>query len=46
MDSDLSVPTTIDDVGRRLYTGNAHFGIANPDSAAYEVVQLRKPHGH
>jgi hypothetical protein len=46
MDSDLGVPTTIDDLGRRLYTGNAHFGIANPDSAAYEVVQLRKPHGH
>jgi sugar lactone lactonase YvrE len=45
-DSDLGVPTTIDDLGRRLYTVNAHFGIANPDAAAYEVVQLRKPHGH
>ena len=44
-DSALGVPTTIDDLGRRLYAVNAHFGIVNPNSAAYEVVQLRKPRG-
>ena len=44
-DSDFSVPTTIDDLGRRLYAVNARFGIANPGSAAYQVVQLRKPPG-
>ena len=44
-DSDFSVPTTIDDLGRRLYAVNARFGIANPESAAYQVVQLRKPPG-
>jgi sugar lactone lactonase YvrE len=42
-DPDFSVPTTIDDLGKRLYAVNARFGIANPDSAAYQVVQLRKP---
>jgi sugar lactone lactonase YvrE len=45
MDSDFSVPTTIDELGRRLYAVNARFGIANPASAAYQVVQLRKPPG-
>ena len=44
-DSDLVVPTTIDDHGRRLYTVNAKFGFANPDTIPYEVVQLRKPGG-
>jgi len=44
-DPDLDVPTTIDDLGRRLYAVNAHFGVANPDTAAYQVVQLRKPRG-
>jgi sugar lactone lactonase YvrE len=42
-DPDFSVPTTIDDLGKRLYAVNARFGIPNPDSAAYQVVQLRKP---
>ena len=42
-DPDLSVPTTIDDHGRRLYAVNARFGVPNPDTAAYQVVQLRKP---
>jgi sugar lactone lactonase YvrE len=42
-DGDLSVPTTIDDFGRRLYAVNARFGVPNPDAAAYQVVQLRKP---
>jgi sugar lactone lactonase YvrE len=40
----FSVPTTIDDLGKRLYAVNARFGIPNPDAAAYQVVQLRKPH--
>jgi sugar lactone lactonase YvrE len=45
-DSDFSVPTTIDDLGRRLYAVNARFNaVPNPDTAAYQVVQLRKPHG-
>lgn len=43
-DPDFSVPTTIDDFGKRLYAVNARFGVPNPDSAAYQVVQLRKPH--
>jgi sugar lactone lactonase YvrE len=43
-DPDFSVPTTIDDFGTRLYAVNARFGIPDPDTAAYQVVQLRKPH--
>jgi sugar lactone lactonase YvrE len=39
----FSVPTTIDDLGKRLYAVNASFGIANPTTAQYQVVQLRKP---
>ena len=42
-DPDFSVPTTIDDFGRRLYAVNARFGIANPSSAEFQVVQLAKP---
>jgi sugar lactone lactonase YvrE len=42
-DAHVSVPTTIDDFGRRLYVVNARFGIPNPNTAAYQVVQLRKP---
>jgi DNA-binding beta-propeller fold protein YncE len=45
-DPDFSVPTTIDDFGRRLYAVNARFGVPNPDTAPYQVVQLRKPLGH
>jgi sugar lactone lactonase YvrE len=44
-DSDFSVPTTIDDHGSRLYAVNARFGVANPSSATFQVVQLRKPTG-
>jgi sugar lactone lactonase YvrE len=44
-DRDFDVPTTIDDLGRRLYAVNARFGTANPGSAAYQVVQLAKPKG-
>jgi streptogramin lyase len=34
------VPTTIDKVSGRLYLPNARFGVANPDTAAFEVVGL------
>jgi sugar lactone lactonase YvrE len=44
-DPDFSVPTTIDDHGRRLYAVNARFGVASPETAAYQVVQLAKPRG-
>jgi sugar lactone lactonase YvrE len=44
-DPDFRVPTTIDDHGRRLYAVNAKFGVANPGTAGYEVVQLAKPKG-
>ena len=44
-DPDFSVPTTIDDHGRRLYAVNARFGVPNPGSAEYQVVQLAKPKG-
>jgi hypothetical protein len=43
-DPDFPVPTMIDDLGNRLYAVNARFGIPDPDTAAYQVVQLRKPH--
>ncbi len=44
-DTDFSVPTTIDDLGKRLYVVNARFGVPEPENAAYQVVQLRKPEG-
>src|SRR5512132_3114474 len=44
-DTDLSIPTTIDDLGKRLYAVNARFGVPEPENAAYQVVQLRKPEG-
>jgi sugar lactone lactonase YvrE len=44
-DSDFSVPTTIDELGSRLYAVNARFGQPNPDTLPHEVVQLRKPAG-
>jgi sugar lactone lactonase YvrE len=44
-DPDFSVPTTIDELGRRLYAVNARFGQPNPATLPYEVVQLRKPRG-
>jgi sugar lactone lactonase YvrE len=43
-DSDFVVPTTIDDLGRRLYAVNAKFGAPNPDNS-FQVVQVRKPKG-
>jgi sugar lactone lactonase YvrE len=44
-DPDFAVPTTIDDLGRRLYAVNARFGVANPSTADYQIVQLAKPRG-
>jgi sugar lactone lactonase YvrE len=44
-DSDLVVPTTIDDHGKRLYTVNAKFGAPNPNNT-FEVVLLPKAKGH
>jgi len=45
-DPDFKVPTTIDDLGRRLYAVNARFGTPNPQTLEYQVVQLRKLRGH
>jgi sugar lactone lactonase YvrE len=42
-DPDFAVPTTIDDLGKRLYAVNARFGLPNPTTSDYQVVQLRKP---
>jgi sugar lactone lactonase YvrE len=42
-DPDFSVPTTIDDHGKRLWAVNARFGTPNPGSAEYQVVQIGKP---
>lgn len=44
-DPDFAVPTTIDDLGKRLYAVNARFGAPNPATTDYQVVQLRKPAG-
>jgi hypothetical protein len=41
-DPDFSTPTTIDDLGNRLYAVNARFGQPNPDTLPFEVVQLSK----
>ncbi len=38
----LDVPATAAEHGDRLYTVNARFGVPNPDTASYSVVQLRK----
>jgi sugar lactone lactonase YvrE len=44
-DSRFDVPTTVDDLGRRLYVVNARFGTSSPGTATYTVVQVRKPRG-
>ena len=41
-DPDLDVPTTIDDLGRRLYAVNARFTTPPSASTRYDVVQLPK----
>ncbi len=43
-DPRFAVPTTIDDLGRRLYVVNARFG-SPPATTDYQVVQVRKPRG-
>ena len=43
-DTRFAVPTTIDDLGRRLYAVNARFG-SPPATTDYQVVQVRKPNG-
>jgi hypothetical protein len=40
-DSDLDVPTTIDRFAGRLWAVNARFGVDSPETAAFQVVQLR-----
>jgi hypothetical protein len=44
-DPDFRVPTTVDAVGSFLYAVNARFGIPDPGTAEYQVVQLSKPKG-
>lgn len=39
-DDDFDVPTTIDQLGSKLYAVNARFGIPNPDTASYDVVRV------
>lgn len=40
-DAAFSVPTTIDDLGRRLYAVNARFQVVpDPSSAEYQIVQF------
>lgn len=41
-DADFDVPTTIDDLGRRLYAVNARFGTPAGPATTYQVVQVRK----
>ena len=41
-DPDFKVPTTIDDLGHRLYAVNARFGTPLPDTLEFQVVQLKK----
>ena len=43
-DGRFAVPTTIDDLGRRLYAVNARFGWP-PATTDYQVIQVRKPNG-
>ena len=38
----LDVPTTIAELGKRLYAVNARFGTPDPANAAYAVIQLTK----
>ena len=41
-DADFDVPTTIDDLGKRLYAVNARFGTTVTPTTRYDVVQVRK----
>jgi hypothetical protein len=44
-DSDLDVPTTIDEFAGRLWAVNARFGISSPETARFQVVQLPRNGG-
>jgi sugar lactone lactonase YvrE len=44
-DPDFDVPTTVDDLGDRLYAVNARFGTTPGPDTEYQVVQVRKPGG-
>jgi sugar lactone lactonase YvrE len=39
---DFQVPTTIAEHGNRLYAVNARFGVANPETESFTVVQVGK----
>lgn len=41
-DTDFNVPTTIAEHGKYLYAANAKFGVPDPDTSEYEVVQVLK----
>jgi sugar lactone lactonase YvrE len=41
-DERFAVPTTVAAYGDRLYLPNAQFGIANPDTAEYNAVAIRR----
>jgi sugar lactone lactonase YvrE len=41
-DPGFDVPTTVASFGKRLYLPNARFGSADPDTAAYSVVAVRR----
>jgi sugar lactone lactonase YvrE len=41
-DPGSDVPTTIASFGKRLYLPNARFGIANPETATFTVVAVRR----
>ncbi|MCB0129135.1 MAG: hypothetical protein KDE58_43010, partial [Caldilineaceae bacterium] len=41
-DSDFDVPTTIMRFGNAIYAVNARFGIADPNTAEYDVVRVEK----
>jgi hypothetical protein len=45
-DSDFDVPTTIDEFAGSLWAVNARFGVASPETAAYQVVQVRVNGSH
>jgi hypothetical protein len=45
-DDDLDVPTTIDKFAGRLWAVNARFGVDSPETASYQIVQLRRRSGH
>ncbi|MCP9484281.1 MAG: hypothetical protein MSC30_00285 [Gaiellaceae bacterium MAG52_C11] len=42
IDADFDVPTTIDDLGARLYAVNARFGTPPTPTTRYDIVQVAK----